>query len=83
MVSYLKVKIGLKIKPVELDKIKKEEIGSTHPAPEKNEESDVEGQAYYEKLVICPHCYSVSWIWYDTLNYYIYTCWYCESDFEI
>jgi len=80
--AEVKVKIGTKIEATELAKIKKEEIGSTHPAPEKMEESDVEGQAMYEKLVLCPHCYGSSWIWYDTVNYHYYTCCHCLNDFQ-
>jgi len=80
--AEVKVKIGTKIEATELAKIKKEEIGSTHPAPEKMEEADVEGQERYERLVVCPHCRVGAWIWYDTINYHWYNCWNCRNDFE-
>jgi hypothetical protein len=74
-----KIDVEVGVKPTV--KVKHDEIGKTHPMPEKQDEgkSDVSGQAWIRRNMICWNCQGISSIWYDTDAYHIYTCCFCGA----
>ncbi|MBU2487852.1 MAG: hypothetical protein KKA60_00515 [Proteobacteria bacterium] len=76
----IKVKVGEKISEEEAKTLDPSKKAVLVNAPPKT--GDVEGQAPYRDMVMCPCCYNVGWAWLDT-EYYIYVqCGRCGCSFK-
>lgn len=74
------IKKGTKIDPSEVSKMDRSKMAVLIQRPQ---DSEVEGQALYEDLVMCPWCGAVGWAWIDTDVWLWVTCGNCGYSFQV